>query len=792
MQPTESCSNFVLRMVIVFLGLCGHGMALPTTRVQDILYNANGTRVEGSATISWTGFTASDGATVASNSVTIRIVQGVLKVDLTPNENATPSGTSYKVSYLLDNGNRIFETWVVPESEAVTVSQIRTAQVPVPGVVIAQSQVNGLIGGLAGKADRSGENIFTQRQTLRESAAGSTLLSLQNENGSHAINFRLPALTASTLYQLPVGDGVTGQQLTTDGAGHLFWADGGAGAGAGMVYEILQNVGTPVTQRNVANFSNGLQASDNLDQVRTEVQPVYGTTAGTVTQGNDTRLSDARTPLTHASSHAAGGSDPVTPASIGALKNQNGTITTTSPSLTPLDVMGTTGQTAPLQTWRDGTGTLLASIAPEGTAFVRQMGINSELGGTVANLILQVDGADKFALSAFDTTLNFGRYDNTGIFKDTPVQILRNGGVLVNESLVVHNPTATTGVTKLTVKAGQGQVSAALQEWQSDSGAVLSSVDANGNLLLNGHYASLAESSAPPTPGANEARLFLDSSTGEVSVKKDSGSVVSLEQGGGGGGGGSFGVFQDAETPGGEVNGVNMDFTLAAMPNPPESLELTRNGLVQKAGLDFTLSGADITFLSGATPQTGDTLLAWYRTASSSAGGDLSGTYPNPAVAALQGNAVSGIAPAHGNCLVWNAGADQWQPAVCGKVANSLQWHFAGVPATGPQPMTLTIPEGITGGALMNCRIVANTPGTGTSTFNIERCTSDCSGTSPAFSGIYASDRTLAADTRTATGGAPTANTANAGDQFRVNLVSVGAGVSDLTVSLTYEHAVAN
>lgn len=38
----------------------------------------------------------------------------------------------------------------------------------------------------------------------------------------------------------------------------------------------------------------------------------FGTTAGTVTQGNDARLSDARTPTAHASSHASAGSDPIT------------------------------------------------------------------------------------------------------------------------------------------------------------------------------------------------------------------------------------------------------------------------------------------------------------------------------------------------------------------------------------------------------------------------------------------------------------------------------------------------
>lgn len=43
-----------------------------------------------------------------------------------------------------------------------------------------------------------------------------------------------------------------------------------------------------------------------------------GTTASTVAAGDDTRLTNSRTPVAHAASHASGGSDPVTPAAIGA------------------------------------------------------------------------------------------------------------------------------------------------------------------------------------------------------------------------------------------------------------------------------------------------------------------------------------------------------------------------------------------------------------------------------------------------------------------------------------------
>ncbi len=79
----------------------------------------------------------------------------------------------------------------------------------------------------------------------------------------------------------------------------------------------------------------------------------------------------------------------------------------------------------------------------------------------------------------------------------------------------------------------------------------------------------------------------------------------------GGGGGGP--VFVDSEAPTGAVDGSNGTFLLVGTPSPSASLQVFRNGMLQKAGVDFTLTGATVTFLSGAIPQGGDVVQVYYR-----------------------------------------------------------------------------------------------------------------------------------------------------------------------------------
>jgi hypothetical protein len=81
----------------------------------------------------------------------------------------------------------------------------------------------------------------------------------------------------------------------------------------------------------------------------------------------------------------------------------------------------------------------------------------------------------------------------------------------------------------------------------------------------------------------------------------------------GSGGGAGGGSFADAETPAGTVNGSNATFTLASAPSPAGSLELYRNGLFQRQGVDYQISTNTITFFLASVPKLGDLLVANYR-----------------------------------------------------------------------------------------------------------------------------------------------------------------------------------
>src|ERR1051325_2095638 len=105
-----------IRSLLAFRLLAAGAAAGPAlTTIQDVLYKANGTKFSGTLTISWNGFQAADDTTVVTQVATVKVVDGVLKVQLVPSTTGTPART-YSVTYNSDGRVMFSETWSVPSS----------------------------------------------------------------------------------------------------------------------------------------------------------------------------------------------------------------------------------------------------------------------------------------------------------------------------------------------------------------------------------------------------------------------------------------------------------------------------------------------------------------------------------------------------------------------------------------------------------------------------------------------------------------------------------------------------
>jgi hypothetical protein len=100
------------------------------------------------------------------------------------------------------------------------------------------------------------------------------------------------------------------------------------GTGATTAGSALTNLGATPSSRAI-NSGTGLTGGGDLTADRT-LAVSYGTISGTSAQGNDSRLSDARTPTAHKSTHATGGTDALAPSDIGAAATADVQIFTSS------------------------------------------------------------------------------------------------------------------------------------------------------------------------------------------------------------------------------------------------------------------------------------------------------------------------------------------------------------------------------------------------------------------------------------------------------------------------------
>jgi hypothetical protein len=198
----------------------------------------------------------------------------------------------------------------------------------------AEADITSLVTDLAGKSATSHVHDYSlvyaaidHNHDASYSALGHThsLASLGAAASTHS--HAATDVTSGTLAFARIPTGTTSSTVAIGNHGHA-----GSDISSGTVAYARLPVGTAVSTVAAGDDSRiigavpstrqviagtGLTGGGALSADRT-LTVAYGTTSTTAAVGNDSRLSDARTPTAHAASHATGGGDAVTPAAIGA------------------------------------------------------------------------------------------------------------------------------------------------------------------------------------------------------------------------------------------------------------------------------------------------------------------------------------------------------------------------------------------------------------------------------------------------------------------------------------------
>jgi len=153
-------------------------------------------------------------------------------------------------------------------------------------------------------------------------------------------------------------------------------------------------------------------------------------------------------------------------------------------------------------------------------------------------------------------------------------------------------------------------------------GSVINVVSANGGIVVNAH--NIALTLADSTLSISGSGLSLASlPSGDILVGNGSNVATAVAMSGAvtisntgvttiSSSYPTYSSFVTREVPTGSINSSNRVFTLANVPvTGTECIFL--NGLLQTTGVDYTISGATITFESGDAPETGSILVANYQ-----------------------------------------------------------------------------------------------------------------------------------------------------------------------------------
>jgi hypothetical protein len=793
-----------------------------------------------------------DGGTLVYTIPATGASAGVVNLSLAPNIGAAPAGTSYRAQYFLANGASYFETWVVPSSGPVTIANVRASTPPTPITTINPSQVVGGTANRCARFDASGVlsshtsdcgggggSITTREVDGAPSIVGTTILEMDQADGFVLTN---PSGTTARLDltnapDSAVSDGITLTNLTqitnraiSDTTGDLAASrvdDGGAaatqalfsGAGAAAGFRAIADGDIPaaltrdseVNVQGTANqiVSSGSGPAPTLSIANPFTFPGKATLAASVAGA--------------ASGNVPSGTAPSTP-TAGDIWNESGLLkfrdaTSTQTLLFQSRQISTSGAALSGGGDLSANRTIALSASPDSASVV---GTGRTLTGGAGIAALGDLSADRTIATASGETdflasgaLTCGASTRGRMqVHTTPLQYCDNAATPALQYAAYANSSGEGTAAAANSVALGGDTTGSYVEQVADG----TGIDGTANAEQATYTPTLDLTEINDTTWGDNSDATITHTfnpTGTTNpVWSYSDGVANLSTGTLQAGGVAVTTASNTQTLTNKTltTPVIGAFTVSGLPAAGTANRVAIVTDSTSAGDCTTGGGSERTFCR-------DTGAAWQSLGDGGGGGGGDNISVNGTAATdADFDNATPTAPSDGINVRWqkdtgtpnnlsanvpttsggSAGTAAFNVGTAATIARSdhehrtfaqVSWFFPGAPSTGVQTATATLPDGIGSPDLTDMRVTVNTTSASSSTFNIQRCTASCTGTSPTFADIYSTNLTLSANTRTAAkAAAPNQNVSGlaAGDQFKINIATLGSGAQDVTLTMTY------
>lgn len=262
-----------LHLVLLLVLAACYAQAARTT-VADTLYRADGSTYTGSFRVSWQTFRNSSNQEIKGGYIDVTVTAGVFSVSLEPNTDANPQGTAYTVQYRnLRQGDPNTEYWVVPESgSTLNISQVRTLSLPSPSSIISLSQL-AQTGAVVGNCLGWNGTVWAPLTCPSGSGGGDFSTSVSSSVDSEIVLFS--GATGK------IGKRSTGTGLATLASGVLGTVTAPTGAVVGTTDSQSLTNKTLDSSNTATLRDDRLTLQDNLDTTKQAVLQLSGLTTGT-------------------------------------------------------------------------------------------------------------------------------------------------------------------------------------------------------------------------------------------------------------------------------------------------------------------------------------------------------------------------------------------------------------------------------------------------------------------------------------------------------------------------------